>query len=121
MDWRAAAAPPCGRTRGRSPRRSPGRGAPSAPIARPGRVHREAEDQPYRCGPRACGKLGTHAATRSRSTVPDQHLVDEAVGLGLGGGHEVVALGVALDPVDRLTRVLRVDGVDGVARLEDLA
>src|SRR5690242_16197951 len=33
------------------------------------------------------------------------HLVDEAVLLGLAGPHEVVAIGVALDPLEGLLRV----------------
>ncbi len=36
----------------------------------------------------------------------DEDLVDEAVLLGLAGAHEVVALGVGLDPLDRLAGVL---------------
>ena len=51
----------------------------------------------------------------------DQHLVDDAVLLGLRRRHEVVALGIVLDLVDGLTGVLRVQLVERVARLQDLA
>jgi hypothetical protein len=51
----------------------------------------------------------------------DEHLVDEAVGLGLLGAHEVVALGVLLDLLDRLAGVLGEQPVQVVAGLEQLA
>ena len=48
-----------------------------------------------------------------------EDLVDQAVGLGLCRRHEVVAFGVALDFVDRLAGVPRVQRVDSVPRFED--
>src|SRR4051794_29454469 len=51
--------------------------------------------------------------------VPD-HLVDEAVFLGLDGGQVAVALGVLGDPLDVLAGVLGQDLVDVLAVGEDL-
>src|SRR5450432_3198487 len=48
-----------------------------------------------------------------------EHLVDEAVLLGLAGAHEVVALGVRLDALDGLTRVPHEQVVELVARAQD--
>ena len=48
-------------------------------------------------------------------------MVDQSVIPRLVGGHEVIALGVALDLVGRLARVPRVDVVDRVPRLQNLA
>src|SRR5215468_1656395 len=49
----------------------------------------------------------------------DDDLVDEAVLLGLGGAHVVVALGVAADALDGLAGVLLVELVQLVARAQD--
>src|SRR5512137_2426277 len=58
---------------------------------------------------------------RARFAALLQHGVDQAVGGGLLAGHEIVAIGVGLDPVDRLAGVLRQDGVQAVPGVEDLA
>src|SRR6187402_1160964 len=50
----------------------------------------------------------------------DEDVVDEAVLLGLDRAHEVVALGVGLDPVERLTGVLHQQLVQLVTRPQDL-
>src|SRR3569832_1341686 len=49
-----------------------------------------------------------------------QDLVDEAVVLRLGRGHEVIAVGILRDHLDGLTGVLRVELVDRIARAQDL-
>ena len=49
------------------------------------------------------------------------HLVDQAVLLGLVGRQEEVALGVALDLLDRLAGALGQDLVQLLARLQDVA
>src|SRR5512138_1465517 len=46
-------------------------------------------------------------------------VVDQAVFLGLSGPHEVVAVGVLLDPLDGLARVLRQDLVQARLDAED--
>src|SRR5690348_3648703 len=51
----------------------------------------------------------------------DEDLVDQAVLLGLRRAHEVVPVGVLLDLVDGLAGVLRVQLVEPVAHLQDLA
>src|SRR6476661_328083 len=48
------------------------------------------------------------------------HLVDEPIVLGLVGRQEVIALGVALDSLQRLAGPLGEDLVERRARLEDL-
>ena len=55
-----------------------------------------------------------------RGLLLDEHVVDEAVLLGLVGAHEVVALGVGLDALDRLPGVLDQELVQLVARPQDL-
>ena len=49
------------------------------------------------------------------------HLVDQAVLDGLVGLEEAVALHVGVNLLDRLTGVVRVDLVDPLADVEDLA
>ena len=49
-----------------------------------------------------------------------QYRVDHAVGLGLLAAHEVVAIRVHLDLLDRLAGVLGEDLVEPVAGVEDL-
>src|SRR6266498_2220453 len=51
---------------------------------------------------------------------PHDHLVDEAVGFRLLRGHEVVALRVLVDFLDRLAGVLRHDLIEPLADLDDL-
>src|SRR3954452_18442876 len=58
---------------------------------------------------------------RSSSLVGRDHAVDDAVLLGLLGGHEVVALRVAADLLDVLLRVPRDDLVELPPQLDDLA
>src|ERR1051325_3078247 len=57
---------------------------------------------------------------RRRAELLDEDVVDEALLLGLDRAHEVVALRVGLDALDRLTRVLDQQLVQLVARPEDL-
>src|SRR5256885_16588105 len=49
----------------------------------------------------------------------DDDLVDDTVLLGLAGTHEVVAIGVLLDAIDRLTGVLHHDLVELCLESED--
>src|SRR4029079_7908503 len=73
-----------------------------APAARPGASYR-----------------GDLLAARSAQLL-DQDVVDQAVLLGLDRAHEVVALGIRLDALDRLAGVLHQQLVQLVARPEDL-
>lgn len=47
-------------------------------------------------------------------------LIDDPIGLGLLGGHEVVAVGIVLDRFDRLAGVLGQNAVDLVLGLENM-
>src|SRR5919202_1983352 len=74
-------------------------------------------------GATAAKKAATTARASGRITsrlVAVDHAIDEAVLRGLAGLEEAVALHVAVDLLLALARVLGVDLVDALARLEDL-
>src|SRR6185503_12257764 len=76
------------------------------------------------CTPNPCltattGRAAWHARRRGLRTLVE-HLVDQAVGLGLGRRHPVVAFHVGRDLFHGLTGALRVDAVELLAGLEDL-
>src|SRR5690606_27564131 len=75
-------------------------GSPSAPRAN-------------RSGPGPLLRLG-------RQLLVGDDLIDEAILLGLTWRHEVVALGIVLDPRDILAGVLGQEAVEGVPRAQDL-
>src|SRR4051794_8412607 len=87
------------------------------PLTRPSGTLSRRERVSYRpdSGGRRGGLRGLDLA---RGHMAD-HLVDEAVFLGLDGGEVAVALGVLGDALDRLVAVSRQDLVDDLLALDD--
>ncbi|CAM2154832.1 Prolipoprotein diacylglyceryltransferase [Paraburkholderia tropica] len=59
------------------------------------------------------------AETRSGSGTLVQDLIDQTIGLRVVAGHEVVAVGVARDALDRLTRMVREQLVQALLQVQD--
>ena len=57
---------------------------------------------------------------RLSRTMRSQHLVHDAPRLGLVGGHEVVAVGVVGDALERAARRLGEDAVEHLLQAQDL-